>query len=253
MLQNPYRTEAFPDLQTELSVLKSVTTVSCLGTRHQWKEPSPVLFTSFLGVLKDTDEIPPSLLFSRLNNPSLLSLSIQNRCLHAFIILVAFHWTTSSMPTPVLYWGPRTGPNTPHESLPMLISFNWENPHNRFWKLKFSNRKFLSSNVRSEMSFPESKVFLNILNSLLPDLEGSLFFSYFWTASKSSRPLLKKQQLGAPLLQQSLPQEESFSISTSTLNFRLLKQAPRPAEDVSLPTESISCFRKQSQCPLQYL
>lgn len=42
--------------------------------------------------------------FSRLNIPSSLGLSSQERCFSLFVIIVALHWTLSSMPVSLLTW-----------------------------------------------------------------------------------------------------------------------------------------------------
>ena len=51
---------------------------------------------------------PYSLLFSRLNEPSSLSLPSQGRCSSPLIIFVAFLWTLSNSSTSFLCWGPHT-------------------------------------------------------------------------------------------------------------------------------------------------
>ena len=51
------------------------------------------------------DKIPLNLLFSRLNSPTSLSLSLYVRCSDTRTIFVALHWTHSSMSMSLLYWG----------------------------------------------------------------------------------------------------------------------------------------------------
>ena len=48
---------------------------------------------------------PLSLLFSRLNRPSSLSLSSQGRCPRPFTVFVALRWTLSKRSLSFLYWG----------------------------------------------------------------------------------------------------------------------------------------------------
>lgn len=43
--------------------------------------------------------------FLKLNNSSSLRLSSHVRCFKALIVLVAYHWSCSSMPMSFLYWG----------------------------------------------------------------------------------------------------------------------------------------------------
>ena len=61
----------------------------------------PLSFQAFIHI----DEIPLSLLFSRLNSPSSLSLSPQEKRSSPFIVLVAIHCTLSSMATSHFCWG----------------------------------------------------------------------------------------------------------------------------------------------------
>ena len=51
---------------------------------------------------------PYSLLFSRLNKPNSLSLSLQERCSSPLITFVALLWTLSNSPPSFLYWGLQT-------------------------------------------------------------------------------------------------------------------------------------------------
>jgi len=58
-----------------------------------------------------------SLLFSRFNSPSSLSLSLSERCSSALIIFVALCWTLSSMSLSLCTGEPRTGCRTPGMAL----------------------------------------------------------------------------------------------------------------------------------------
>lgn len=66
------------------------------------------------------NEIPLSLLFSRLSRPSSLSLSSQQRCSSHFSIFVALCWTPSSMPRSLSSWRAELDPGLqmwPHPAL----------------------------------------------------------------------------------------------------------------------------------------
>ena len=64
-----------PDVQSQLPVFQFVPIASGPGTGHHWEEPHFFLFAPSLQVLLYIDNIPLSLLFSRLNSSSSLSLS----------------------------------------------------------------------------------------------------------------------------------------------------------------------------------
>lgn len=67
--------EGLPHVRSGLPVFLSVPIASRPGTEHYWREPVSVLFVPSLQLFMGTDEIPQSLLFSRLNSPGSLSLS----------------------------------------------------------------------------------------------------------------------------------------------------------------------------------
>lgn len=69
--------------------------VLALGTTQKSLVPSS-LYLPFRWVCIHC-QVPPHLLFSRLNSPSFLSLSSQERCSSPLFIFVVFHWTLSSM------------------------------------------------------------------------------------------------------------------------------------------------------------
>lgn len=79
-----------------------VSTASCRGSGHHWKEPGPILSAPSLQLYIDVNEIPLGCFFSRLNRCRYLSLSW---CSSLFITLVALHWTLSSMSVSFSYWG----------------------------------------------------------------------------------------------------------------------------------------------------
>ena len=83
---------------------------SCPVTGHHWQEPDSVFFThsyiySLIHLFTWIDKILLSLLFSRMNSPSSLSLSSYERYCSPFIILTALSWTCSSKSISVLYRG----------------------------------------------------------------------------------------------------------------------------------------------------
>jgi len=77
--------------------------VLSVGTTERSLAPSSLLLPT--QVFVHTDEITPSLLFSRLSSPSIPSLSSYDRCSSPFIILVAFRWSHPSRSMSHLYWG----------------------------------------------------------------------------------------------------------------------------------------------------
>ena len=81
--------------------------VLALGTTEKTLAPS-ILHTP-CQVFIDTDEIPWSLLFSRLYNPSSLSFVSQKRCSSPSIIFVDHCWSPSSMHGSLLYGWLQTG------------------------------------------------------------------------------------------------------------------------------------------------
>jgi len=89
------------------------------------------------------DNIPPSFFFSKLNNPSALSLSSCVRCSSLLVISVAFCCTRSSVSMSLLYWRSRTGLSTPEGS-------------NSRW-----------GEGKDHFPWPSGNVFLNIASVLL--------------------------------------------------------------------------------------
>ena len=71
----PHSEKVFLDVQREPPVFHFVPIASGLVTGHHWKEPGSVLFAPSFQVSIYIDEIPLSLLFSRLNSPHSFSLS----------------------------------------------------------------------------------------------------------------------------------------------------------------------------------
>ena len=75
VFHHPQREEVLPRIQTELPLLPFVPVAPCPVTGHHWKESGPVLLTPTCRYLEAFLRSPLSLLFSRLNKPSSLSLS----------------------------------------------------------------------------------------------------------------------------------------------------------------------------------
>jgi len=71
-LRHPQSEEVLPHVQTDLPKLRFVPVAPCPVTGHHWKELGPILLTLTLEIFIRS---PLSLLFSRLNKPSSLSLS----------------------------------------------------------------------------------------------------------------------------------------------------------------------------------
>ena len=92
VLGHPHSEKVFPDVQREPPVFQSVPIAPGPVTGHHWKEPGCLLYTlplwtwmrSLLGQF-----------FSMLNSPSLLSLSLHERCPNPVIIFVALSWPCS--------------------------------------------------------------------------------------------------------------------------------------------------------------
>ena len=70
----------FPDVQREPPAFQFVPIASCPATGHHWKEPGSLFFVALLQIFVTIDETPLSLLSSRLNSPSSLSLYPRERC-----------------------------------------------------------------------------------------------------------------------------------------------------------------------------
>jgi len=95
----------FSDIEKAPPVFQFVPIASGPVTGHHWKQPGCILFAPSFRVFIYADEIPP--------DPSLLQAEqsllpqpflIQERCSGSFIILVALHWTLSSMSMSLLHW-----------------------------------------------------------------------------------------------------------------------------------------------------
>jgi len=86
-------------------VFQLVPLASCPVAGHQWKEPGSISLHLLSRYLCTLIRSSPSLLCCRLNSPSSLSLSSQERCCSPFIISVARFWTLSSMSMSLLCWG----------------------------------------------------------------------------------------------------------------------------------------------------
>jgi len=101
VLRHPQREEVLPHVQMELPLLQFVPVGPCPVAGHHWKELGPILLTPTLEIFLRSHR---SLLFSRLNKPSSLSLSSQERCSCPLIILTALHWPLSSSSSSFLNW-----------------------------------------------------------------------------------------------------------------------------------------------------
>jgi len=75
VLSHPHSEKMFPDVQREPPVFQLVLIASGPVPGHHREEPGSALFAPSLQVFMYIDEIALSLLFSRLNSPSSLSLS----------------------------------------------------------------------------------------------------------------------------------------------------------------------------------
>jgi len=104
-LSHPRSKEVLPDVQRNLPVPQFVPTASCTVAKHHWKDLGSVLFALSCQVFIHIYKIPPSLLLPRVKNTDSLSLSPFERCSNPLIILVALHWTLSSMSISFLDWG----------------------------------------------------------------------------------------------------------------------------------------------------
>ena len=105
VLDHPHSDKVFPHVQREPPMFQFVPIASGPVTGHHRAEPGSIYLAPLLQVLINTDEIPLSLLFSRLNSLSSFSLSSQESCSCPFVSLVARRWTLSSMSMSLLYWG----------------------------------------------------------------------------------------------------------------------------------------------------
>jgi len=79
VLHHLHSKEMFPNAQMEPPVFQFVPTASCPITGHLWKEPGSELIASSLQLFIYIDKISSSLPFCRLNSPSSLSLSSEER------------------------------------------------------------------------------------------------------------------------------------------------------------------------------
>ena len=70
-----HSTDVLTGVQREPPILPCVLITSCPGTGHHWQEPASILFAHPLQVSVDIDEIPLSILFSKLNTVSSPTLS----------------------------------------------------------------------------------------------------------------------------------------------------------------------------------
>jgi len=76
VLRQLHSTEELPGVQREPPVPQFVHTASGPGAGHHWNEPGSIFFTPPLQEFIDTDKISLRLLFSSLNSPSSLTVSL---------------------------------------------------------------------------------------------------------------------------------------------------------------------------------
>lgn len=86
--------------------------------RTGWSWPCCIFLTHTHQMFIHIDKIPPSLLNSRLNRHSSLSLSLYDKCSNSLIIPMVLHWTCYSISTCHFYWGVQTW--TSHSSCWLL-------------------------------------------------------------------------------------------------------------------------------------
>lgn len=75
-LYHSHSKEVLLPVQMESTALQFVPIASYSGPGHHWKGPGSVTFALSLQVFTDIDEIPLTLLFSKMNSPSSLSLTV---------------------------------------------------------------------------------------------------------------------------------------------------------------------------------
>lgn len=86
--------------------------------RTGWSWPCCIFLTHTHQMFIHIDKIPPTLLNSRLNRPSSLSLSLYDKCSNSLIIPMVLHWSCYSISTCHLYWWVQTW--TSHSSCWLL-------------------------------------------------------------------------------------------------------------------------------------
>jgi len=104
VLRHRHSEKGFPDVQREPLVFWFLAIATGPVTGHHWEEPGSVLFAPSLQVFIQTDEILPSLLFSRLNSASSPSLSSHRDAPGPLPSAWPFYWTLSSSFVSILYW-----------------------------------------------------------------------------------------------------------------------------------------------------
>ena len=103
---HPLGEKLLPNIQPTSPLSQFKTIPPCPIAIHPRKQPS-CLYAAFKHHWKATMRSPWSLLFSKLNKPSSLNLSSEERRSSPLIILVALLWTRSKSSTSFLYWGPQ--------------------------------------------------------------------------------------------------------------------------------------------------
>ena len=87
--------KVFPDVQMEFSGFRFAPIASCSVSGHHWQGPGSLLFIPSLHMFIHIGETPLSPLFSSLNSPSSLSLSLCARCFPPLTAFAALCWTCS--------------------------------------------------------------------------------------------------------------------------------------------------------------
>lgn len=92
----------------------------CPVTRNHREEPGSLYFSPSDEAFTHTDKTPLNLLFSRLDSPISLSLSLHDTCSSPFIICVILCWTLCGMSMSLLCWGAQNWSQHPRCASPML-------------------------------------------------------------------------------------------------------------------------------------
>ena len=89
----------------EFPVFQFVPVASCPATGHHQEPPGCLILIPSHQVFIHTNEIPLSLVCSKLNSPSSLILFSYEMSSSPLIIFMALHWARSSKPIHFWYWG----------------------------------------------------------------------------------------------------------------------------------------------------
>lgn len=89
--KSPSQLKVLPHTLREHPVLPFVPITSGPTTGHHWKEPGSLLLAPSFKVIIHIQKMLPSFLFSRLNSPSSLILSMHDRSSKSLFIFVVLH------------------------------------------------------------------------------------------------------------------------------------------------------------------